>query len=186
VCGVFAAGGSLNLGRIWNGTILYDCLPPTETATYTPSDTPTDTATYTPSDTPTITITATSTATDTSTATNTLTTTPTFTFTVSHTLSPTTCVIGVTAPDLISPAHRAHISDTTPTYSWSFVPGAQSYRIMIYLEDRSFEFKKRVFGMSYTMTEPLVPHTYLWRVRTQDFGCGTWSAWSRRNAIFVD
>jgi CSLREA domain-containing protein len=171
-------------------------LTPTNTRTFTPSFTPSNTSTFTPSHTSTHTATLTTSNTPTQTAT--LTTpslTPTNTGTGSITPLPTTltpsatvCMIVVTAPTLISPAHRAHITDTTPSFSWSNVPGFQSYRLMVYLEDRSFEYKKRVFVNNYTLTsaEMLVPAKYLWRVRTQDAGCSTWSTWSSRNTLFID
>jgi hypothetical protein len=94
----------------------------------------------------------------------------------------------VTAPNLISPAHRAHLTDTTPKFTWSSVNNAQSYRLMVYLEDRSFEYKKRVFTATYTLTsaEALTPNQYLWRVRTQDETCSTWSLWSKRNTLFIE
>jgi hypothetical protein len=84
--------------------------------------------------------------------------------------------------------HRAHITDTTPKFTWSNIAGAQSYRLMVYLEDRSFEYKKRVFVTNYTLTagEALTPAKYLWRVRTQDAGCTTWTTWSSRNTLFVE
>jgi hypothetical protein len=117
--------------------------------------------------------------------------TPTFTFTPSLTPSLTltaTCAKVAVPPTLISPAHRAHITDTTPKFTWSSVTGALSYRLMIYLEDRSFEYKKRTFNTTYTLTnaEALTPAKYLWRVRTQDEGCSTWTTWSTRNTLFID
>ena len=62
---------------------------------------------------------------------------------------------------------------------------------MVYNEDRSLELKKRRVGQAnttYTLTsgEALPPAKYLWRVRTQDTTCGTWTGWSQRNTLFVD
>jgi hypothetical protein len=168
---------SLNLGDFSCGI---PTNTPTSTATFTPSHTPTHTATFTPS----------ATYTPTHTPTNTLTASPTLTFTPSFTpsLTITSCVQVATAPNLISPIHRAHTTDTTPTFKWSSVSGATSYRVMVYLEDRSFEYKKRVFVTNYTLTagEALTPAKYLWRVRTQDTKCATWTTWSTRNTLFVD
>jgi hypothetical protein len=53
------------------------------------------------------------------------------------------------------------------------------------------EYKKRLFGQTkttYTLTsaEALSPAKYLWRVRTQDTTCSTWTGWSSRNTLFVD
>jgi hypothetical protein len=92
------------------------------------------------------------------------------------------------APTLIDPTHRTRTTDTTPTFSWGSVTGAESYRLMIYLEDRSFEYKKRTFNTSYTLAsgEALTPNKYFWRVRTQDAACSTWTGWSGRNTLFVD
>jgi hypothetical protein len=130
------------------------------------------------------------TATPTSTGTITATFTPTVTYTATYTLtpSPTTCVLTATAPTLLSPAHRAHLTDTTPTFTWSDVSGETSYRLMIYTADRSFVFKKRVFVTNYTLksTEALVATTYQWRVRSQDTVCDRWTPWSKRNTLFVD
>jgi hypothetical protein len=61
----------------------------------------------------------------------------------------------------------------------------------IHVEDRSFVYKKRRVGQtstSYTLTsgEALTPAKYLWRVRTQDTTCSTWTGWSTRNTLFID
>jgi hypothetical protein len=61
--------------------------------------------------------------------------------------------------------------------------------LMVYLEDRSFEYKKRTFNTNYTLTAgEALSHgsKYLWRVRTQDTTCNTWTGWSSRNTLFVD
>jgi hypothetical protein len=117
----------------------------------------------------------------------------TFTFyidapaTVTQTATPT-CVAVATAPTLLSPAHRAHLSDTTPTFSWGNVPGAMSYRLTIYSEDRSFEYKRRVFNTSYALgtEDALSLGKYFWRVRAQDRLCVVWSGWSGRNTLFIE
>jgi hypothetical protein len=128
------------------------------------------------------------TPTSTGTITATFTYTPTDTPTATFTPSATTCTLVATPPTLISPAHRAHVTDTTPGFSWSNSSGATSYRLMIYTADRSFEYKKRTFNTSYTLTagEALAVGTYQWRVRTQDTICTTWTTWSKRNTLFVD
>jgi hypothetical protein len=102
--------------------------------------------------------------------------------------APVNYPLQATAPSLVSPIHRNHTTDTTPKFTWSSVAGAQSYRLMIYVEDRSFEYKKRVFVNNYTLTnaEALSPAKYLWRVRTQDPTCNTWTGWSSRNTLFID
>jgi endoglucanase len=100
----------------------------------------------------------------------------------------TTCVITTTVPTLVSPTHRAHLTNRRPTFTWNSVANAQSYRLMVYLSDRSFEFKKRVFQPNYTLAtgEALTTARYLWRVRTQDNTCSTWTGWSSRNTLFID
>jgi hypothetical protein len=94
----------------------------------------------------------------------------------------------VATPSLGIPAHRAHITNTTPNFSWNGVSGAQSYRLMVYREDHSFEFKKRVFTNNYTLdvSEALSTGRYLWRVRSQDAMCSDWSGWSQRSTLFID
>lgn len=146
------------------GAYELDELPPAPTDTFTPSNTPTNI----PSDTPIVSI------------------TPSHTFTLSPTSN--SCTKVATAPNLLLPSHRSHTIDTTPTFSWTVVANAQSYRLMVYLEDRSFVYKKRVFDTTYTLTnaEALMPAKYLWRVRTQDITCKTWTTWSKRYTLFVD
>jgi hypothetical protein len=117
----------------------------------------------------------------------------TFTFyidapaTVTQTATPT-CAAVATAPTLGNPLHRAHLRDTTPTFSWGNVPGAMSYRLTIYSEDRSFEYKRRVFNTSYTLRaeDALSLGKYFWRVRAQDRLCVIWSGWSGRNTLFIE
>jgi hypothetical protein len=98
------------------------------------------------------------------------------------------CTMTAVAPSLMSSPHRTHTLDNTPNFSWSSVSGAESYRFMIYSEDHSFALKQRIFNTSYTLQsgEALAPGKYLWRVRTQDQVCGTWTAWSSRNTLFID
>jgi hypothetical protein len=100
-----------------------------------------------------------------------------------HTLDP------ASYPSLNTPLHLAHTTDTTPTFTWGTVSNALSYRLFVYLEDHSFEYKKRVFNPSYTLTAgEALAHgkKYLWRVRTQDVYCNTWSGWSGRHTLFID
>jgi hypothetical protein len=94
-------------------------------------------------------------------------------------------------PVLTAPTHRSHSTDTTPTFSWTNAdPEPLSFRIMIYREDRSFNFKNRVFTTNYTLnsTEALATGRFLWRVRTQyDSPEGScWTSWSTRRTIFID
>jgi hypothetical protein len=90
-------------------------------------------------------------------------------------------------PTLIAPAHRAHTTDTTPTFTWSSVTGFTTYRIIIYLEDGTRIEQKVVTGTSFTPTTPLSAGIkYLWRVRTKDDITGQFGASSPRNTLFVD
>jgi hypothetical protein len=92
----------------------------------------------------------------------------------------------IPSPSLISPAHLAHTTDKTPTFTWSAVTGATTFRIFIYNDDRSFNFKKAVVGTSYTVTTPLTAQKYLWRVRSKDEATALWGGWSQRRTLFVD
>jgi hypothetical protein len=96
--------------------------------------------------------------------------------------------ITLPAPTLVSPEHRAHSPYTNPSFGWTSVNKAQSYRLMVYTEDRTFEFKKRTFDTTYTLntSEALTSGTkYLWRTRTQN-SCNNWSVWSARYTLFID
>jgi hypothetical protein len=90
------------------------------------------------------------------------------------------------APTLLSPAHRAHTTNTLPTFTWSTVNNAQSYRFFIYNDDRSFAFKQRTFVTNYTMTTALPRQKLQWRVRTQSATTNLWGLWSNRFTLFVD
>src|SRR5262249_53355811 len=99
------------------------------------------------------------------------------------------CNITTTFPNLVSPAHRTHMTDTTPSFTWSNVNGEDAYRIMIYTADNSFIYKKVVTTPNYTLpsTNALARGvSYQWRVRTRDANCGTWTGWSKRNTLFID
>jgi hypothetical protein len=92
------------------------------------------------------------------------------------------------APNLIAPTNRTHTRNTTPTFRWSSIATADAYRLMVYLQDRSFELKKTVYDNRYTLAsnEALTPNKYFWRVRTLYRDCSRWREWSQRNILFID
>jgi hypothetical protein len=105
---------------------------------------------------------------------------------IKPTKSSTPCVNTGNPPNLIDPDHRTHTTDRNPIFRWSSVNNVQSYRFMIYLQDRSYVYKERLFTNTYFLPITLQRNTYQWRVRTQEKTCHTWSAWSQRNTLFID
>jgi hypothetical protein len=95
-------------------------------------------------------------------------------------------------PTLITPAHRTHTTNTTPTFTWwdSGYSTVQTARLVIYTEDRSFEFKQVVTGgiEAYTLnsSQALIPGKYLWRVRYRHDPSFYWGDFSSRNTLFID
>jgi hypothetical protein len=94
-------------------------------------------------------------------------------------------------PTLLTPAHKAHTTDTTPTFTWSDsgISSIQSARIYIYNDDFSYLFKKVVSGESFTLGAlnqlPAV-QKYQWRVRYRHQPTNSYGLWSTRNTLFVD
>ena len=84
-----------------------------------------------------------------------------------------------TAPTLLSPGNGSSTCDTTPTFDWSTVSGATSYRIQV---DNNSDFSSpeidtTTTNSDYTPGTALAPNTYYWRVRASNScGNGTWSA----------
>jgi len=86
------------------------------------------------------------------------------------------------APSLSSPANGSSTCDTTPTFSWSSVSGAISYRIQVD-DDPGFdspEIDATTSSTFYTLGAALAPGTYSWRVRAINAcGEGNWPpVWS--------
>jgi hypothetical protein len=89
------------------------------------------------------------------------------------------------APNLISPPHRTHTTNTIPTFFWTAVDDAEVYQFMLYLEDRSFVFRQQRLGTAYTPTTPIAANQYVWRVRAKG-EINKWGKWSRRYTLFVE
>jgi hypothetical protein len=85
-------------------------------------------------------------------------------------------------PGLSSPANGSDTCDTTPTFDWSAVSGATSYRIQVD-DDPGFgspEIDTTTGVSEFTPGAALAPGTYHWRVfGSNTCGDGPWSAvWS--------
>lgn len=83
------------------------------------------------------------------------------------------------APALSSPSDGSDSCEEAPSFDWSPVDGATSYRIQVD-EDSGFgapEIDRSTSRTSYTLTDVLTDGTYYWRVRaSNDCGEGPWSA----------
>ncbi len=90
------------------------------------------------------------------------------------------------APELNSPTNAAITADTTPTFTWSSVAGANKYYIMI--DDSPTFFSPFVAdettSTSYTYSISLGNATYYWRVLAIDAG-GIWGDWSEVRSVTV-
>ncbi|TWG84919.1 FecR family protein [Cupriavidus gilardii J11] len=82
------------------------------------------------------------------------------------------------APFAIAPASRATLHGTTGTFSWASVEGAAAYRFELANNERfdAPATQARVDGT--TISQPLTPGQWWWRVRSLDGegGPGPWSA----------
>ena len=78
-----------------------------------------------------------------------------------------TTVEALPAPNLSSPPDGSTTTDTTPTFSWSSVLGADGYRVQV--DDSSLFssplINETTYSSYYTPTTPLSDGTYYWRVR---------------------
>jgi hypothetical protein len=91
----------------------------------------------------------------------------------------------LTAPTLISPSGT--ISDTTPTYTWNHVPGANKYRVNVYSIDLSSNVLSKIATTSsacsggtctYTQPTALAAGTYRFKVKAYNVGgWGPVSTW---------
>jgi hypothetical protein len=84
------------------------------------------------------------------------------------------------APTPGTPPNNAIITDTTPTLTWSVVPGATFYRVQLTGGTCDFTTPLTdtlVLSPMLTIVTPLEPGTYCWRVQAiNNFGPGPWSA----------
>jgi hypothetical protein len=90
-----------------------------------------------------------------------------------------------TAPGLISPSESGSTCDTTPTFDWSTVSGATSYRIQV---DDALNFGSPVIDITtsnsnFTPSSALAPGIYYWRVRAGN-GCGD-GPWSDARSFTI-
>ncbi len=86
------------------------------------------------------------------------------------------------APALVSPVSGTVTADTTPSFSWSAVANATQYQVQI---DNNADFSSpeknfTISGTSYTLSVPLAPGTYHWRVRGRNAAspCSFYGPWS--------
>jgi hypothetical protein len=92
-------------------------------------------------------------------------------------------------PQQLSPAHKAHTTNHSPTFNWAVVTGADMYRIRVYNSDLSYDVKVRTIGntaTTYTWEEFLPTGQYLWRLRGRNTADTIWSNWSVRFTLFID
>lgn len=92
------------------------------------------------------------------------------------------------APTPLSPGHRSHTTDTSPTFFWSPVNGAVNYRIMVFDHKlpsvRTVDIRQNTPNTFIVLSNPLQPDRYFWRMRAR--AQGTWSRWSIRFTLWVD
>jgi subtilisin family serine protease/Leucine-rich repeat (LRR) protein len=82
-------------------------------------------------------------------------------------------------PMLVSPVNGAITNDTTPTLTWSAVPGALLYRVQVSTvpDFGTLKVNTTRTGVSFTPGTAWMNNTYYWRVQAQG-GDGEWSLWS--------
>jgi hypothetical protein len=87
------------------------------------------------------------------------------------------------APTPTAPLTDEIVCDTTPTLEWSEVPGATSYRVQLTGSTCDFStptIDETVVATSLTITTPLNPGLYCWRVQAiNECGPGPWSTSQR-------
>jgi hypothetical protein len=89
-----------------------------------------------------------------------------------------------------SPAHRATVNTSTPTFTWTGIPDANNYRLFLFddpvLANRTVDIRenKGSAATSLTPTQSLTPGRYFWRVRGHVNS--VWSLWSVRYTLFVE
>lgn len=74
------------------------------------------------------------------------------------------------APELLTPENNATLTDNTPTFSWSSVPGAAGYRLVV-AEKQDFSspvLENLIDGTTFTPPSGLSPGSYYWKVSAVD------------------
>ncbi|MDP6958142.1 MAG: Ig-like domain-containing protein, partial [Planctomycetota bacterium] len=89
-------------------------------------------------------------------------------------------------PSLSSPANGSYTNDTTPSFSWGGVSGANLYQIQI---DNNSNFSSPVVSTTtsaaaYT-SGTLSAGTYYWRVQARD-AAGNWGSYSGSRTLYID
>ena len=88
----------------------------------------------------------------------------------------------------LSPADGSTTWNTTPTFSWTEVPGAAGYEVRLADSQTGLDSASSVSeaGTSYTPTSTLtIGQTYYWEVRAKD-GADQFGAWSDANSLRVE
>lgn len=92
-------------------------------------------------------------------------------------------------PVPLTPQHRSHTTDTTPTFSWTGITNANNYRVFIFDDPdplgRTVDIRQNSGGPTMlTLSTPLPTKRLFWRVRGRQNRI--WSLWSIRFTLFVD
>ena len=88
----------------------------------------------------------------------------------------------------LSPADGSTTWDTTPAFSWTEVPGAAEYEVLIADSQDGLDSASSVSAAdpSYTPVSALtIGQTYYWKVRAKD-GAGQFGAWSNSQSLRVE
>jgi hypothetical protein len=92
-------------------------------------------------------------------------------------------------PVPLVPAHRAHVTNPTPTFSWAGISDANNYRVFVFDDadpiTRTVDIRQNSGGPTYlTLITPLPDGRLFWRVRGRQNR--VWSLWSIRFTLFKD
>ncbi|MCI0709224.1 MAG: hypothetical protein L0154_03590 [Chloroflexi bacterium] len=93
-------------------------------------------------------------------------------------------------PVPLSPAHRATVNTSTPTFTWAGIPDANNYRLFLFddpvLANRTVDIRENTGSAATSLipTQSLLPGRYFWRVRGRVNG--VWGYWSVRFTLFVE
>jgi hypothetical protein len=92
-------------------------------------------------------------------------------------------------PVPLMPPHRARITDTTPTFTWTGIPDANNYRVWVFDDAdpslRTVDIRQNSGGPTQlTLNQSLAVDRYFWRVRGRVNR--VWSGWSIRFTLFID